>query len=161
MKTLIIYASKTGTTKKCADILAKELGDCTITDIHKVKKISLDEYDAVVFGSYIHAGKLDKKLKNYALTHLTDVRAKKVGFFVTGSGYNSALGAYKSNLSAEFISKCRSCVYGGGEYNLDNAKGITKILLKILIRAAAEKGVSLPEIIPENLLSLAQELKEN
>ena len=49
MKTVVIYNSQTGFTKRYAEWIAEETGaDCF--ELNEAKKKSMDEYDAIVFG---------------------------------------------------------------------------------------------------------------
>ena len=50
MKTLIIYSSQTGFTKKYATWIAEELqADCIL--LKDAKKINLDDYENIIYGS--------------------------------------------------------------------------------------------------------------
>lgn len=53
MKSLIIYCSKSGHTKKYAELLHSEI-DSDIVDIRHVKKFSLKEYSTIIFGGSIY-----------------------------------------------------------------------------------------------------------
>ena len=48
MKTLIIYASKTGTTEKCAGILGQNLKNSTIINLATIQNESIDKYDLII-----------------------------------------------------------------------------------------------------------------
>lgn len=63
MKNLIIYASKTGTTKKCAALLAANLGaeNCTLWNINEGEPPALSDFDCAAIGSYLRMGVIDKK----------------------------------------------------------------------------------------------------
>jgi len=90
-KTLIIYYSKYGTTKKYAEWIASELnGDiCAISDFKKDTqgkstqgKYTLDNYDVIVIGSALYAGRIqgmDIINKNYEI-----LRGKKIVLFTCG-----------------------------------------------------------------------------
>jgi len=64
MKTIVIYKSKTGFTKKYAEWIAEEL-ECNISNFEDFSQSSISDYDFVIYGSRIHAGKVDglKKVK--------------------------------------------------------------------------------------------------
>lgn len=55
MKTLIVYATKNGTTKKAAEILAERLGGADVKNI-ACDTFSLADYDRVLVGSNIRMG---------------------------------------------------------------------------------------------------------
>lgn len=66
MKTAIVYATKYGSTKKAAEIIAEKLSNCTLIDIHALPE-SFDEYDCVILGSYVHMGVLQRDIRAFAL----------------------------------------------------------------------------------------------
>lgn len=57
MKTLIIYNSKTGFTKKYAQWLSEEI-DCTLIPFSEAGSADLSSYDTVIFASWFHAGRI-------------------------------------------------------------------------------------------------------
>lgn len=57
MKTILIYCSKTGFTKKYAMWL-KEMFPCTVVALDEGKKTDLSPYDTVLFASWFHAGSI-------------------------------------------------------------------------------------------------------
>lgn len=57
MKTIILYTSKTGFTKKYAEALAVRL-ECEAKPAKDVKSETLGSYDAVVYGGWIFANKI-------------------------------------------------------------------------------------------------------
>ena len=68
MKTLIIYASKTGTTEKCAGILGQNLKNSTIINLATIQNESIDKYDLIIIGSPIRMNKTLQK--NYLIMPL-------------------------------------------------------------------------------------------
>lgn len=83
---IILYNSKTGFTKQYAELLALELG-CTALPLSRAPA-DLSGYDAVVFGSRLHAGMLDGWKKARKL--LAKRGAKKLAVFATGAMPNGA-----------------------------------------------------------------------
>ena len=59
MKSIVIYNSKTGFTKKYADWISEAAG-CEAVPLKKAGKIKLAEYDAIVFGSWCMAEAITK-----------------------------------------------------------------------------------------------------
>lgn len=54
MKTIVVYKSKTGFTKKYAQLISEGL-NCPIYSYKESKKIDLDEYDSVIYGGSLYA----------------------------------------------------------------------------------------------------------
>ena len=69
MRTLILYYSKTGHTKKYAEDIAAAL-KCDVLPLKKLKKKMIADYDTIIFGSRVMGGrisKVDEFLSNYDL----------------------------------------------------------------------------------------------
>ncbi len=61
---IVVYKSKTGFTKRYAQMIADEIG-CAIADFKSITIEVMSKYDTVIFGSRSHAGRIDgyKKAK--------------------------------------------------------------------------------------------------
>jgi len=112
MKSLVVYYSRTGTTKTAGEAIAKELGaDCeeiidlkkrtglrpirwliagkdarrrNLTNIRTQKKP--ENYSMIIIGTPIWGGKMTPAVRTYLTNHNLD--GKKVGFFCTAGGSN-------------------------------------------------------------------------
>lgn len=81
MKTLVIYKSRTGFTKRYAQWIAEELG-CKAEDYKNLGNIDLNSLDLIIFGSRFHASTIDglKKVRK-----LVDGKNCKLVVFATGA----------------------------------------------------------------------------
>lgn len=98
MKILLIYKSKTGFTKRYAEWIAEEI-NCKLENIANLKNINFNRYDLVIYGSRIHAGKIDgiDKIKKLNL-------GNKLILFATGATpkeTNSIKEVWKNNLKED------------------------------------------------------------
>lgn len=62
MKTLIIYASKTGTTEKCAQEINRQIKMSKMVNILNQNE-NISGYDLIIVGTPIRMGMIDKKNK--------------------------------------------------------------------------------------------------
>ncbi|MCL2698643.1 MAG: flavodoxin domain-containing protein [Oscillospiraceae bacterium] len=87
MKIIIVYSSKTGFTKKYADWIAEEL-KCKTLPYSDFSESIINEYDIIIFGSRVHAGKIEHldKMKSY----FNDKPGKELIVFATGGTPNAA-----------------------------------------------------------------------
>lgn len=81
MKTLIVYATKNGTTKKAAEILAERLGGADVKNI-ACDTFSLADYDRVLVGSNIRMGTVDRKIRAFLLSQIAILLQKELGLFL-------------------------------------------------------------------------------
>ena len=88
MKTIIVYSSQTGFTKRYADWLAEELGTEPIT-LAEAKKQS-DQYfedaDAIVYGGWAMAGKVVNS--EWFTQRIPQWKGKKLALFCVGASPN-------------------------------------------------------------------------
>lgn len=137
MKGIVIYKSKYGSTKKYAEWIAEETG-YDISEISKVKKSDMDNYDVIVLGGGIYAmgiAGLSFLKKNPELVH-----EKKVFVFCNGaSPYEEE--AYKEvkehNMKEEL--KDVPVFYFRGAFDMESMGLIDRNLCKMLQRAVAKK----------------------
>ena len=99
---IVIYKSKTGFTRKYAEMIAEELA-CTIADYKTVTTETMSKYNTVVYGSRSHAGRIDGFKKTKELFDKSD--SKRFVVFATGATPNDAGDVIKDfwsqNLSAD------------------------------------------------------------
>lgn len=103
MKVLVMYKSKTGFTKKYAEMIAGEL-ECTLMDIKDANAENISSYDVCVYGGGLYAGMVNG-LKQ-AKEMFGKSEAKKFVVFATGGTPNEAAGTvldemWKNNLLPE------------------------------------------------------------
>jgi flavodoxin I len=110
MKSLVVYFSRGGKTKKVAEAIAQELG-CAAIDIKK-ETPDPSEADMLVVGSGNYAGRTDNKLLTF-INNLHPSTDKKAAVFATSGGpdpkvisiLQQALEAKGYNVVSSF--KCR------------------------------------------------------
>lgn len=80
MKTAIVYATKYGCTKKCAEILKTYLhGEVNILSV-KADKINLSQYDTVFIGGSVYMGKIQKEITHFCKRNLKQLLHKKIAY---------------------------------------------------------------------------------
>ncbi len=85
MKSLIIYSSQTGFTKKYAEWLAESL-ECEAIDYDKAKTMTDDQfapYDSLVYGGWANAGKIVKA--DWFLAKASAWKDKKIALYCVGA----------------------------------------------------------------------------
>ncbi len=128
MKTMLVYSSKTGNTKKVAEEIIKVLPEGS--EIYAVEDApSPVDYDNVIMGYWINRGTADEK----AIKYIEQIEEKKVGFFCT-------LGAYPDSEHA------KKCIVNGNElFSKNNNEILGSFICQGKIDPAlAEKFKTLP-----------------
>lgn len=138
MKTLIIYASKTTTTKKCANLLKEKLNDVDISNI-KSLNIDINNYDLIIIGSPIRMGLIDKNIKKFLINNLDILKSKKAAYFICCGFKENYLKYFEQNFPQELLD--RALIYDtfGGELDLENQKGFDKFIVKMVSKNNPQK----------------------
>lgn len=163
MKTLIIYSSKTGTTKKCAALLAANIGadSCDLFEVSEnIPEIS--DYECVAIGSYVRMGVIDKKISAFLQKHKEELFGTKFGLFICSCLQDKVSDAITKNFSEEFMDHAAIIDWFGGTLPEDKIKGMDKFIVKSIIRIAkTDPTFSVCEkIVPESITNFANVLKE-
>jgi len=142
MKTLVIYNSKYGHTKKYAEWLAEDL-DAAICDSKSLKPNMLNDYDTILFGSSLYAGKCEAA--NLIAKHFEKIKDKKVALFTCGlvdvtkeSNIREINSSLDKVLSPEIRSKIKIFHVRGG-IDFANLNFIHKSMLKFVYPQYAKK----------------------
>jgi flavodoxin len=87
MRTIILYSSKSGNTKKIADAMAAQLGceAIKITAESNAAAVDLDGYDLIFVGTGLFAGTPNEDIVKY-LDTLKLKNSKLFGLFITWGG---------------------------------------------------------------------------
>jgi menaquinone-dependent protoporphyrinogen oxidase len=132
MKTAIIYTTKYGSVEKVARKLA-ELIDPKHTDLILLERdisINLQNYDCIILGGSIHAGRIQKKMKAFCESNMVILLEKKVGLFICcmfeSKAEEQLQKAYPEVLNLHAISR----EYMGGEFNFERMNFVEKMLVR-------------------------------
>ena len=161
MKTLIIYATKSGTTKKCAALLAANLGieSCALWNMADGEP-ELSDYDCLVFGSPLRMGVIDKKISAFLQKKKAEILERRFGLFLCGCLEEKVSEAITKNFSEDFLEKARSVEYFGGELSAEKGKGLEKLVIRSFFKIAQkDPDFRLADKIrPEAITAFAGEL---
>ena len=164
LKILILYATRNGATKYCAELLSQKLQNLYEVTLLNCKDAlpSPADFDAVVLAGSIHMGKIDKTLKKYIKEHQATLSNMPTAF-----GLCCGLPRLFEEYIETQLPKHLVCSLGhhlfGGELKPEKLHGTDKLLVKIARNSIQtqdfEQGNAdlhdLPELLPENVALLA------
>lgn len=138
MKTIVIYNSQTGFTKRYAQWIAEKTGaDCV--ELSEAKKRSMDAYEAIIFGGWACAGGISKL--RWFKGNMDQWAGKKlIVFCVGGSPINSPFvkPALKNNFSeAEF--KKVNVFYCPGGFCYEKMSASSRLMMKLFLKTLKAK----------------------
>jgi len=117
MKTAIVYATKYGCTKKCAEILKTYLhGEVNILSV-KADKINLSQYDTVFIGGSVYMGKIQKEITHFCKRNLKQLLHKKIGLFACCYTPKDTVGFFETLYPIELINHASYVTSVGGKMN--------------------------------------------
>lgn len=138
MKTVVIYNSQTGFTKRYAQWIAEAAGaDCL--ELSQAKRKNLDPYDAIVFGGWACAGGI--RNLGWFKGNLEKWADKKlIAFCVGGSPMESPdiEPALKRNFTEAEREKV-SVFYCPGGFNYEKMPVPSKLMMKLFLKALKAK----------------------
>jgi len=156
LNTLIIYASKNGSTEKAAKLLYNKIeGEKSIINIRVEEHPNLENYGTVILGGSIYAGNIQKEIQNFVEKNLDLLLTKKIGLFLCcGMEEN-----YKKQLEQSFPKKLLNHSitnqYFGFEYNKNKMNLIEKALIKLVVKGKT----NLSNILEDNIERLALDIQ--
>lgn len=138
MKTIVIYNSQTGFTKRYAEWIAEKSGaDCY--ELSEAKKKRLDSYDAIIYGGWACAGGISKL--SWFKGNINKWKGKKlIAFCVGGSPLENPEiePALKKNFSKEEMNNV-NVFYCPGGFNYEKMSTTSKLMMKMFIKTLKTK----------------------
>lgn len=131
MKTLIVYASKYGTTEKCALLLKSKIdGDVDVVNL-KNEKPNLSVYDAIIVGGPIYIGKLNKTVESFCINNLPAMVDMKKGLFICHMEFEKTMEELIAKYYPKKLVDTATAVAGfGGAFYVSKMNFINKAMIK-------------------------------
>ena len=141
MKTLIIYTSQTGFTKRYAGWLADRMnGDLLeLKDAQKKKNDFFDEYQAIVYGGWAMAGNVVKV--KWFLEKASGWKDKKLAIFCVGGSPNDNpdVEEFLRKALTDEQRKYIKAFYCQGGFNYEKMNGPSRLAMKMFVGALKKK----------------------
>ncbi len=133
MKTIVVYTSQTGFTKRYAEWIAETVGaDCY--ELSEAKKLDLDTYEAIVYGGWALAGTISKL--GWFKSNLEKWKGKKlIAFCVGGSPLENPeiMPELQKNFTEAELETVK-IFYCPGGFNYEKMSGTSKVMMKMFIQ---------------------------
>lgn len=169
MKFLILYSSHGGATKHCVELLEKRL-----SAHHEVRTVSVREeqlpaphtFDGVVLASSIRMGQMNKRLRAYIKEHKQALNDMPTAVCFC-CGYTRQFEEYVSTqIPVDLVCSLGTHCFGG-ELKPEKLHGFDKLVVRIARNSIRSQDFEesdadhhpLPEIIPENVMLLAEKME--
>lgn len=131
MAVLVIYATKTGTTEQCVNVLAEEIANCITCNI-QIEKPIIEDYDCIILGAGVRDGKIYKPIRDFIKKNHDALLAKKMGYFICNEKPKETADIIERNIPADLL-EAAVCIESFGGYKAyaapkegsDQLKGIS------------------------------------
>jgi menaquinone-dependent protoporphyrinogen oxidase len=157
MKILIAYATRFGTTEKCAGMLAERLRkknlEVELVDLKKNKRVKPENYDLVVVGGSFLAFRMNAFVKKFVKRNLNILLNTKTGIFMCGADENWE-NEIKKGFPEELLDKAVAKGYFGYEMNWDKMNPIVRNMMQ----KASKTTEPVSKINTENIRKFAEEI---
>ncbi|MGM0366011.1 MAG: flavodoxin domain-containing protein [Actinomycetota bacterium] len=142
MKTLILFATRYGCTKRCAEMLAGKIrGKVEVRDLANDKKADIDNYELVIIGGSIMAGKMNKLVTRFVDDNLQKLLSKKVALFICClQEGETAKEQFNNAFPKQLQDRAIGRGYFGGEVDFSKLNFFLKGLMKKILET--DKSVS-------------------
>lgn len=138
MKTIVIYNSKTGFTKRYAQWIADAArADCI--ELSQAKKTNLDTYEVIIFGGWACAGCISKL--SWFKGNIDKWANKKLIVFCVGASQVDSPEietAIKRNFNESELTRVRAFYCPGG-FNYERMSAPSKLMMKVFIKMLQAK----------------------
>ena len=136
MKTLIVYATRHGSTEKVTSRLMELIkGDVTSVNLEKQKVTGLENYDLIIIGGSIHEGSIQSSIHKFCIQHERLLLEKNLGLFIlcieTGI---KALTQIENAFPEPLRAKSLAMDTLGGEFLIERMNFIEKFLVKKIMK---------------------------
>lgn len=160
MKTVVIYNSQTGFTKRYAQWIAEATGaDCL--ELSEAKKKSMAVYEAIIFGGWACAGGISKL--SWFKNNIDKWSDKKlIAFCVGGSPIDNPEiePALKQNFKESEFKKV-NVFYCPGGFNYEKMSTPSKLMMKIFIKTLkAKKNKTEEEEVMIKMISSSYDISD-
>ena len=138
MKTVVIYNSQTGFTKRYAQWIAEKT-EARCVEFKEAKKIDLNEFDTIVFGGWAMAGSITKvKWFNKKTQNL---QGKKLIAFCVGASpiENPDIDEFIKKTSTQEEFKNTKVFYCPGGLDYEKMSGASRTMMKMFVKMLDSK----------------------
>ena len=163
MRTLIVFATKHGTTADCAGTLAERLsGDSILCRLGKDRLPGLDQFDRIVVGGSIHIGKIQKQVTDFVTQQKGTLLQKPLGLFICCMAEGeTAEQQLKVAFPAELLEHSAARGVFGGSYKFSKMGWLNRKMIQMVEKQQTGQVISTSQDIdkthPEAIIAFANE----
>lgn len=162
MKILLVYSTKYGSTKKCAELIANEIS-CE----HKIMSVSqakskIKDFETIIIGGSVYMGKIRKDITHFCKHNMSILLQKKLILFTCCYTAKETEGFFASIFDEQLIDHATYVTAVGGELNYHNMNYVYRKMFELLNKIEGfREGFREPSIDLEELKVIAKIAEES
>jgi len=157
MKILIAYATRYGTTEKCAvilgDLLREKQHDVNILDLKKNKNINLSDYEIVIVGGSFIMFRLNSLVKKFVNSNIKSLLKMKTGVFMCGADDN-----WKEEIKKGFPEELLKSAFSQGYFGFEMLWDKMSPFFRGMLQKTYKTTEPVLKINKENIEKFAEEI---
>jgi|AGTN01.1.fsa_nt_gi Flavodoxin len=158
MKTLIVYSTLGGASKKSAEILAENIKDSSIADIKK-EVPDLNGIDAIIIGGGVYAAHIGRKLKKFVKKNLNKLVTIPHALFVCCADPDF-MKFIKSNFPRRLVETAISAEGFGFEFVPERA-GKFNFIFGSMLKTYQKNNMDKPSLTEERIKAVAEKFNRD
>jgi menaquinone-dependent protoporphyrinogen oxidase len=157
MRSLLLYASKKGYARECAQRIARGLaGDVETFAIKDRRKIGdLGRFDQVIAGGSIRAGHISGALRTFLADHESLLLEKRLGLFLCGTDPDNIEQQFATHYPKELIAHAMAKRWFGGRIVFAEQNLVLRFMLKKILKGGEDVHKEQPEAVEAFIADLA------
>jgi menaquinone-dependent protoporphyrinogen oxidase len=146
MRTLIVYASRHGYVRECAQRISEGLGtETNLVEVSRtMPKDLLFHYDTVIIGGGIHAGSFPPLLKRFCRRNIKELSNKRLGLYLCATNSEHKEEQFSKSYPQVLLEKAVATGWFGGRIILADHKNVTLFILKKILNKDTDLHAELP-----------------
>lgn len=139
MKTIVLYATRYGSTRAAAERIAAALGGAAICDLN-AHAHAPEGYDAVIIGAPIYMGRLLKPARAYLAAHEQALLRVRLGLFACGATRPGENGFPGSVFPEALRSHAQAICAAGGLVQPGSMRALDRFVTNMIARSGDADG---------------------
>ncbi|WP_423189827.1 flavodoxin domain-containing protein [Alkalibacterium sp. f15] len=159
MRTLIVYATKYGSTEKFAHILGDILHD-DVDYLEAKSSVNKDliHFDTIIIGGPIYMGQIRKDITSFCEDHLEMLKSKRLGLFICGMQDEDVIkDQLQSSFPPELIQLATVTAHFGGMFQFEDMSFFDKAITKKIAKISSDYS----DVREETIKAFAQTMNTN
>ncbi|MFS0784368.1 flavodoxin domain-containing protein [Bacillus sp. 1P06AnD] len=155
MSCFIVYATKYGSTERCAEYLQQQIPDSKIANLENTDP-SLTDMDTIIIGTPIRFGQIHKAVRQFITQHERALMNRNVLLFLCCGVEKQAEQYFQANFPKELSGHALVKAVMGGELPMQNATRFDSFILRMVQKKMFNEAETPPSIHFDQLDELAR-----